>query len=300
MLPRIILLGFFMSVNFKKVRFGCYALGKIMGLDRDEKLNTKELKILASLENKLDSLTEEELIIHEIFSKRKKEAEKSLSASCITYLREELFIFHTYGERIRPSADPEKDSNLKLSKGSLAELSAIHELAGIDGHNYRKNVKKYKNFWITGIPDVNYKKRLGDRTVIDVKSSWDLYSFMKNIPKGINHMHDFQVQGYISLTNADVGEVCHILVSAPDEIIERQVEKFRLKHSFNTPEQQKEAEDLIRKSMRFDDIPLEERIIRFKVERNDEQQKMLFDRVDLCRDWLVNYQKSHQNLFKKK
>jgi hypothetical protein len=270
-----------------------------MGLDRDEKLNAAELKLFDKLE-KLEARTDAEEESYQYFKKQKAVAEKSLSKTCISYLREEIFIYMKYGERIRPGGESLFESATRIMKGSMMEGAAIEMLAAHDGINYKKNRRKFRNKWVSGYPDINYKKRLGDRKVIDIKCSWDLYTFMGNIPKSVSAMNRAQIQGYISLTKADIGEVCHVLVSAPDELIEKQVAKLRYKNVFATVEEFENAANLTRRSMKFDDIPEERRIIRFPVNRSDEDQKIMFERVDLCRDWLVQYQVAHEELFKKK
>ena len=127
-----------------------------------------------------------------------------------------------------------------------------------------------------------------------------MYTFMSNLTKNIQVANKYQVQGYISLTGADKGEVCHVLVSAPDELIEKQISKLKYKNVFATNAELEAAVELTRRSMKFDDIPMDHRIIRFPVKRDEEQQKMLYDRVDLCREWLMKYQESHEEYFKKK
>jgi hypothetical protein len=289
-----------MYINFKKVKFSCYALGKIMGYDREEKLTKKELQLLENLEKKEIPLTDEELECKTILRAQKKASENTLSKTAISYLIEEVFIYHKYGERIRPGGESLNESVTRIMKGTLAELSAIDLLSEYDGIKYRKNSKKFRNKWVSGYPDILHKKRLGDRKVTDIKSSWDLYTFMDNLPKNISLLNKSQVQGYIGLTKADVGEVCHVLVSSPDELIEKQIGKLRYKNVFATREELDLAIELTRKSMKFDDIPMEQRIIRFSVSRDEEEQKRMYDRVEFCRSWLMQYQQKHEEYFKKR
>lgn len=285
------------NINFRRAKFNCYALGKITGLDTEEKLDAAERRLFEKLEN-LEIRTEVEEEAYALLKKQAGIAAKTLSKTCISFLREELFIYLKYGERIRPGSTSINESVTRIMKGTLCESMAIDLLSRHDGLNYKKNTKKYQNKWVKGYPDINYKKRLGDRKIIDIKCSWDLYTFMANIPKKLTNANGYQVQGYISLTNADIGEVCHVLVSAPDELIEKQVQKLRYKEVFATQEEYEIAANLIRRSMKFDDIPEERRVIRFPVFRDEEQQKYLFDRVDLCREWLMEYQQKHESLFK--
>ncbi len=270
-------------------------------MDSDEKLSKKESQLLEKLQQKKlngESLTPEEEEIRKILLNQQKTAKLSLSKTCISYLREEVFIYMKYGKRIRPGAESLVESTTRIQKGSLVESMAIDELSRFDGIKYRKNDRKYRNKWVCGIPDINHKKRLGDRRVIDIKCSWDIYTFMNNLPKDASLLNKYQVQGYIALTNADVGEICHVLVSAPEELIEKQVAKLRYKNVFSSIQEYEQAAELTRRSMRFDDIPLERRIIRFPVVRDESEQQMLFERVDLCREWLMNYQRSHEEYFK--
>lgn len=288
-----------MYINFNKIRFSCYALGKIMGLDREEKLSKEELRHLEQLQRQQTELTEVEQEYLKSLRLQYHIANGSLSKTCLTYLREEIFIYHKYGKRIRPGSESFDESNTRIIKGSLAEYKAVELLSKYDGIKYHKNKNKYRNRWISGIPDINYKKRFGDRKVIDIKTSWDMYSFMANIPKNVSLLNKCQIQGYISLTNADIGEVCHVLVSAPEELIEKQVNRLRYKNVFATHDEFEEAAYLTRKSMRFDDIPMKYRVIRFPVERSEKDQQVLFERVDLCREYLMRYQEQHSYYFKK-
>lgn len=289
-----------MFVNFNKVKFSCYALGKIMGYDREEKLSKKELQLLENLENKVIALTDEELECRTILRAKKKASESTLSKTAISYLIEEVFIYHKYGERIRPGGESLNESVTRIMKGTLAELSAIDLLSQYDGIKYKKNSRKFKNKWVSGYPDIIHKKRLGDRKVTDIKSSWDLYTFMENLPKNISLLNKSQVQGYIGLTKADIGEVCHVLVSSPEELIDKQISKLKFKNVFATREELDIAIELTKKSMRFEDIPMDQRIIRFTVPRDEEEQKRMYDRVNFCRSWLMQYQLKHEEYFKKR
>lgn len=288
-----------MHINFRKVRLSCYALGRIMGTDRDEKLSKRESLLLTAL-GKKETLTDEENESWLILKSRKEASDGTLSATCIRYLTEEVFIYNKYGERIRPGGESLTESSTRILKGTVAESASIELLSEFDGIKYEKNVRKYKNKWVAGIPDIVHRKRRGDRKVMEVKTSWDLYTFMDNLPKRLTLANECQTQGYISLTNADVGEVCHVLVSAPEELIEKQVAKMKYKNVFATIEEMDAAIELTRMSMRFEDIPEERRIIRFPVVRDEEMHKKLYDRVDVCREWLMNYQQKHEEYFEKR
>ena len=48
--------------------------------------------------------------------------------------------------------------------------------------------------------------------------------------------------------------------------------------------------------MTFDEIPEKERIIGFKVDRDDKVIEEIYKKVDQCREWLVEFEKNHMNI----
>jgi hypothetical protein len=105
----------------------------------------------------------------------------------------------------------------------------------------------------------------------------------------------------MALTGATEGEVAYCLVSMPEEIINS--EKKRIFYLMNPATEQNPeylaAIDKLENNMIFDEIPEEERVVRFKVERDEAVIQRIYERVRRCREWLAEFEKLHTGLNKK-
>lgn len=48
--------------------------------------------------------------------------------------------------------------------------------------------------------------------------------------------------------------------------------------------------------MTFDEIPIEQRVVRFKVQRDEEAIKSIYDKVRFCRKWLNSFDELHRGM----
>ncbi len=105
----------------------------------------------------------------------------------------------------------------------------------------------------------------------------------------------------MALTGATEGEIAYCLVSMPEEIINS--EKKRIFYLMNPATEQNpdylQAIEKLENNMIFDEIPKEERVVRFKVERDDAVIEKIYERVRACRLWLADFEKLHIGLNKK-
>jgi hypothetical protein len=181
-----------------------------------------------------------------------------------------------------------------VQKGQVAEDESIKLLSSIDGRTYEKNKRRYRNKYLTGIPDIVYKVR-GKKRVIDVKTSVDLVSFLENIDKNLTFQYFFQLLGYMELVGADEGEVCFCLVNLPPEMIKQQVNRLKAQSYLagNSDERTEEIINEFKNSMYFDDIPEKRRVIRFKVKADKKVMADVYKRVEIGREWLKKLIKAH-------
>lgn len=178
---------------------------------------------------------------------------------------------------------------LQLVKGIKAETNSLQFYCSVTGEKHKKNKKKYENDFLIGTPDVVE----GD-LVIEVKSSWDIFTYLKNVNNDVNIQYYWQLQGYLSITGKKNAELVYCLVSTPDEIIEEEYARIFAKNpSISDTNKRKELYDSLYFNMRFDDIPKEERILRFTVERNDRDIDRIHKKVKQCREFLLEFQERH-------
>jgi len=178
-----------------------------------------------------------------------------------------------------------------MDKGKQVEDEAIRILSMVDGQMYSKNQEPHQNEWFTGHPDI-----VTETEVHDIKSSWSIFTFLPKIMEEPDKAYVAQLNAYYSLTGAQGGAICYVLASAPLGIIES--EKRKLLFSMNvisefSPEYLKAAE-ILEKNMVYEDIPLEQRVIKKYVPRDEELIQKMKEKVPRLREWLQEFDKIHR------
>ena len=183
-----------------------------------------------------------------------------------------------------------------MAKGIIAEDNSIELFNSVDGNNYTKNAKKIKNEFISGTPDLFdgddiYKCN----EIIDIKSSWDIFTFLSNVTEPIPASYYWQLQGYLALSGAKIGTIAYCLVNTPDSIIEG--EKYNLLRRMDVvteedPAYLKEVAKLERNRL-FNDIPKEERVLTVSVDRNEADIEKIYAKVLKCREFIASFEKEH-------
>jgi hypothetical protein len=211
-----------------------------------------------------------------------------LSKTAKTHLKS-IYILEKYG----------RDKELKskpIAKGIEVEEESITLLARVMKRMLYKNDQRLSNEFITGLPDIfDGKTILESNFIIDIKSSYDLHSFIANVAEPLDRDYYYQLQGYMALSGAPKAYIAYCLVDTPANIIEG--EKFKLLRSMDvvsedSPEFIAEAMR-IEKNMTFGDIPKEERVLLFQVERNDEIISNMYSMVVKAREYLQQLEDMH-------
>lgn len=201
----------------------------------------------------------------------------------------EIYIREKYGRR--------KDVQTKqMRKGVEVEDDAIELLAQSLGRPLSKNTERFYNEFITGHPDVLDLTEAGLK-VWDVKSSYDLFTFLGNIPDKLNSQYYWQLQSYMWLTGATESCIAYCLINTPFGIIEQ--EKKSLLYKMNviseeSPEYVLEAAKL-ELNMMFDDIDQKEKLLLFPVHRNDDDIELIKEKVAKARVFLESIEETHLN-----
>lgn len=200
----------------------------------------------------------------------------------------DVYIAEKYGRR--------KDIQTKqMKKGVEVEQDSIDLLSMYLKTPFVKNENRFTNDYITGLPDIIYNDR-----IIDIKSSYDLWTFMANIPDKLDSLYYWQMQSYMWLTNTKNAIIAYCLVNTPSSIIEQ--EKYYLLKkmdviSEDSPEYIKEAMK-IEFNMSFDDIAIEERVLMFNIGINDNDILRIQQKVEKAREFLRELEQTHLNFNK--
>jgi len=179
----------------------------------------------------------------------------------------------------------------QMKKGIEVEQESIDLLSMFLKKPFTKNTERFSNKYITGLPDII------DDGIIDIKSSYDLWTFLGNIPDKLDNLYYWQMQSYMWLTGKTKATIAYCLVNTPDNIIQQ--EKYYLLKKLDviseeSPEFIQEAMKL-ELNMKFDDIAMEERILMFDVSRNEDDILRIEQKVEKAREYLQDIENTHKN-----
>lgn len=200
----------------------------------------------------------------------------------------DVYISEKYGRR--------RDIQTRqMKKGIEVEDDSIALLNKYWTKDYAKNQERFTNEFITGHPDI-----LEEGKVVDIKSSYDLWTFLGNLPDKLDNLYYWQLMSYMWLTGATKGHIAYCLSNTPFGIIEQE-KRYLLNRmdviSEESPEYIKEANKL-EFSMTFDDIDVSERVLIFTVDRNEDDILKIQNRVERAREYLHEIELTHLNFNK--
>lgn len=180
----------------------------------------------------------------------------------------ELYINEVWG-RIRP----ESIANKYMQKGTMVETDSISLYERVSGLTLFKNNKQLENDYLIGTPDIIKP------VIIDIKSSWDLFTFAKVDEKSALKSYYWQLLAYMSLRGVSHSKLVYCLVDTPDIITND--EMYRL--SFKLPEEQLDA---YKNNYVFTDIPEEMRVKEYDIEYSQEDVEKMIEAITNSRIYL--------------
>jgi hypothetical protein len=186
----------------------------------------------------------------------------------------------------------------QMQKGTEVEEESITLLSRVLKKMFYKNDQRLNNKYITGLPDIYEGESIHNaEEITDIKSSYDLFTFLPNIGEPLDRDYYYQLQGYMALSGAKRACIAYCLVDTPEHLIDS--EKWKLFKAMDviseeSPEFIKEAQK-IEKGMRFGDIPKEERVLLFPVERDETAIAKIYEKVAKAREFLAEFEQAHLN-----
>lgn len=266
-----------MSYDWRKHKFRSHYAGDLMtGLTKaqltdNQKITLKEYQARDNGEGKpLTDNQKKEL--EKLVKKRDTPPELS---DTVTSKLQELYFEFQHGKKTEISTK-------FTDKGLETEPQSITLLSEFYGKPYFKNKLRKENDLLTGLPDIDDKKL---KKIIDIKASWNHKTFPLFKKKLPTKLYWWQVQCYMWLWGYDVAEVVYVLVDTPEHLIFDEIRREAWKQNIIDPSE--EFEEEIRNNLTYSDLPIDDRIKRFTVERDESAIKQLKQRLIECRGFLV-------------
>lgn len=179
--------------------------------------------------------------------------------------------------------------NRYIEKGLAVEDDSITLFSRLKKKFYKKNEVHITNDFIMGTPDLFEGPSIKSAThVVDIKSSWDVFTFFRTVAKPINSLYYWQVMGYMALTGAKSATLAYCLVNTPETIILDEERKLMYRMNAGTTENPDYVDACaeLRKLAIYDDIPMNERLIEFHVDRDEEEIDRIYKKIAKCREFL--------------
>lgn len=193
---------------------------------------------------------------------------KTTQSYCETWLKERLY--NSYYEF----------SSKFTEKGLIVEDQSIDFIADNLGYGFLiKNEDHFENEHLTGTPDI-----ITNDTIIDVKNSWDCFSFPifeYDIP---NKDYWYQLQGYMALTGKEKARLIYVLSDTPENLIEREAYWWCKNNGFDDLDMDVYKRFL--KNKTYPDVQNNLKIKTFEITRDNEAIQAIYDRVELCREYI--------------
>jgi hypothetical protein len=191
-----------------------------------------------------------------------------LSATTKSLLKE-IFIAEVFGRVNYDSANKYTEKGLLVEQDSLDIVTRIYNRGFL-----AKNRDTLHNKYVCGTPDVVKP------VLIDIKSSWSIWTFAKVDFKLAYDTYYWQLWNYMWLLRRNRSLLAYALCNTPDE--QREKELYNLTFKRLTPEEILNAE----KNYIFDDIDEKMRVKIFKFTFEPERKAELIRNVLLWRKYL--------------
>lgn len=194
----------------------------------------------------------------------------------------DVYVSHRYGRRT--------DVFTKyMEKGLMVEEDSITLYSRHTKLFHTKNESHVENEYIRGTPDLFNGPSIKEaELIVDIKSSWDIFTFMRTKGKGIYKLYYWQLMGYMALTGAKKAKLAYCLVDTPDTLLNDEKRKLHWKMGLiddNNPDFQTACDEIDRLG-KYDDIPIAERVHIIEVERDEQAIQSIYKRVMECRHWI--------------
>lgn len=196
-----------------------------------------------------------------------------------------------------------------LDKGNAREEDAITMLARYLKVMLKKNEERLNNAYLSGIPDLYVGESIRKaRIIYDTKCAWK-WSTMPFKTSKIDAGHEWQDHAYMALTGAAEAVTAYCLLNTPvgliddlkriqyykfgtneeDEGYVKACKKIEVDHIYDMAYFRKENPhyDLAHKPGEWKyDYPVDQRLILQPVKRDEKKIVQIYNRIDLCRQYM--------------
>lgn len=179
----------------------------------------------------------------------------------------EIFVEEAFGRKKYDNI------NKYTQKGIMVESDSLELVSESSPVPLFKNTKTLKNDYLVGTPDVIKP------TLIDIKSSWDIWTFMAVDARKAEKDYYWQMAGYMWLVEQYSAVLAYVLVDTPDEIMQHEL--YSLSYKLN----EKQVEEA-KNNYQYSDIDPKLRVKKYILPLVDGDVEKIKVQLDACREYL--------------
>lgn len=300
-------------MNFDNLQFRCSQLSKLVVEPKGKKIYLLDgHEIDAKRYNKfMDNavLSSNFELLKALSTKTEKVDESELSETTKTHLID-VYVQNKHSRK-------NEIHNKYLKKGNECEEDSITLYSRVAKTLFSKNEKMIENEFIKGTLDAFTGVSIEQaEMVLDIKTSWDAYTYFRTFGGKLNPDYEWQVKGYMALTGAKKAKVAFCLVNSTQEALDEEKKKLAYKYNCFTSDETpayKAACSQLEINMIYDlesfrkhygwyefhtdikdwhyDIPMEERVHEFEVVHSDADIELLYSKIAKARVFLNDFYK---------
>lgn len=183
-------------------------------------------------------------------------------------------------------------STKEMEKGKIVQDEIMNILSFMEDADYKRNTERKSNEWVTGEADV-----ISD-IVTDIKASWKAATFIPYLISPIPAVYAYQNQGYMWLWDKQASRTVWGLVDCPEPILKKERQKllYSLDVASDEADEYKEAVKELEKQLTFGDIPLSQRLIIKKMDRDEDIIRQIPEKVKRARKYLQLMDEAHEKM----
>ena len=251
-------------------------------------LTANQKKIYQNLSSK-EALSEKEKATLSILSKKvQRFNDPELSSAAKNYM-----LTRFSWERYNRGSLSIHQKSCAIIKGNELEGDAISFVNSHEKDDFTKQTEFISNDYIFGCCDAISSSG----KVTDIKVAWSIHNFLPKHISKLSDKHWFQMQGYLDLYDKEVGEIKYVLLNTPEILLERERAKCLEKYQLGEIDSEKFEDDMERLSLNYNysKVNYNRKIITYVVNRDRELMARVKRKVELCRLWLLEFDKIHSS-----
>jgi len=252
----------------KDFKIRCSAISQIMGGTND--LTDNQIKTIEDYSSREKLTIKQAETLNNLIEKRDTPPPLLQTAKtyCDNWIKEQL-----YNRR--------KEFTSKMTdKGLIMEDNSIDFIADQLGYGFLiKNEEYFPGKFMHGTPDV-----ILPDTVIDVKNSWDCFTFPLLDDEIPNNAYWWQGQGYMHLTGRKHYKLIYVLSDTPEHLIAREAYWYAKNNGYE--EVSTEIFNEFMDKMTYSDIPDKYKLKKFEFDYEPEAIEKIESQVIKCRNYI--------------